>query len=73
MKLEMNFKKYLKMNQNRKLIWGAVLVAILFFSAFLGIPSKIRTDDQTRVSLTLVPPTPVTNKIKLDIKGCDME
>ena len=57
------------MDQNRKLILGVVLVAILFCSAFLVLPSKGRTDDQTKVSLTLVPPSPVTNKVKLDIRG----
>ena len=53
----------------RKLIWLSVLIVLLGSSAFIYLSSAYRTDPKTRVSLTLVPPSPITNKVKLDIRG----
>jgi hypothetical protein len=57
------------MDQIRKLKWVLVLVIVIGLSSFLLIPTGNKTDNQSKFSLTLVPPSPVTNKVKLDIRG----
>lgn len=57
------------MDQIRKFKWVLVLVIVLGLSSFLLLPPADKTDKQSKFSLTLVPPSPVTNKVKLDIRG----
>ena len=49
--------------------YGMVAIALICCSYVIFLPETGKTDKQTRVSLTLVPPSPVTNKVKLDIRG----
>ena len=46
-------------------------IAIIMFLSLSGCTGKIPggKDTKSRISLTLVPPSPVTNKIKIDIRG----
>jgi mannose/fructose/N-acetylgalactosamine-specific phosphotransferase system component IIB len=57
------------MDRIRKLKWGIVLVVFINCSAIPVVPEANKTDEFTKTSLTLVPPSPVTNKVKLDIRG----
>jgi hypothetical protein len=57
------------MDQIRKFKWVLVLVIVFGLSSFLLLPVDNKTDKQSKFSLTLVPPSPVTNKVKLDIRG----
>jgi hypothetical protein len=58
------------MIQYRKYKW-ILLAAVIFtgFGAILLFSPAENTDKLTKCSLTLVPPSPITNKIKLDIRG----
>jgi hypothetical protein len=49
--------------------FGIFAIALICCSYVIFLPETGKTDKQTRVSLTLVPPSPVTNKVKLDIRG----
>jgi len=57
------------MDQIKKFKW--ILISIVFFgsSAFLIMSNANKIDNKSRFSLTLVPPSPITNKVKLDIRG----
>jgi hypothetical protein len=57
------------MDQIRKLKWVFVLLMSFGRSTFIFFSFENRTDIQTLASLTLVPPSPITNKVKLDIRG----
>jgi len=60
------------MNINRKFKGVLILAALLIWPSCLPQSKRDRTyktDQQTRLSLTIVPPSPVTNKVKLDIRG----
>ena len=57
------------MNKIRKFKWVFALVFVLGLCSFLLLPKVNKTDNQSKFSLTLVPPSPVTNKVKLDIRG----
>ena len=53
----------------RKFKWVLILVVFFGCSAFVFISYENRIDEHTMASLTLVPPSPITNKVKLDIRG----
>jgi hypothetical protein len=57
------------MDQIRKFKWVLVLVVFFGCSAFLFLSHVNRVDKLTKTSLTLVPPSPITNKVNLDIRG----
>jgi len=57
------------MKNVKKYWWTLVLIVILSGSSIIFLPSQERTDSLTRASLTLLPPSPITNKVKLDIRG----
>jgi hypothetical protein len=56
------------MSRTKKFKWVLIVVAFLGCTSFLYF-SINKEDKQTRLSLTLVPPSPVTNQVKLDIRG----
>jgi Domain of unknown function (DUF4434) len=49
--------------------WRLGLVLLSVCIAFMLLSTLNKPDDQTKASLTLVPPSPITNKVKLDIRG----
>jgi hypothetical protein len=57
------------MNQFRKSGWLLITIVFISCSAFLLLSKENKQDNVSRVSLTLVPPSPVTNNVKLDIRG----
>jgi len=57
------------MAQIRKLKWVLISVVLFGCCAFLINSTVNKTDNESRFSLTLVPPSPITNKVKLDIRG----
>lgn len=59
----------MKMGGFSKFKWALALVVILGSSTFMCTNQVRIGGDETKISLTIVPPSPVTNKIKLDIRG----
>jgi hypothetical protein len=57
------------MGYTKKYWWLIVFIALSGFTAVMFMPDTNKTDELTKVSLTLVPPSPITNKVKLDIRG----
>lgn len=57
------------MDQIRKVRWLLIAIVFLACSAFFFFTPGNKPDKLTRVSLTLVPPSPITNNVKLDIRG----
>lgn len=57
------------MNIIRKFKLVLILAALSGFASCLPQSNTDKTDQQTRISLTIVPPSPVTNRVKLDIRG----
>jgi Domain of unknown function (DUF4434) len=57
------------MKQIKKSKWLPGSVLVMTCCAFMLISTVNKPDEQTKASLTLVPPSPVTNKVKLDIRG----
>ncbi len=57
------------MNQIKKFKWVFISLVLFCSSAFLLSYVTDKIDNKSRFSLTLVPPSPVTNKVKLDIRG----
>jgi hypothetical protein len=53
----------------RKYWWLIVLIVLSGAGALMFLPDTNKPDNLSGVSLTLVPPSPVTNKVKLDIRG----
>jgi hypothetical protein len=53
----------------RKLSWLLTAIVFITCSAFMFLSQETKTDKVSRVSLTLVPPSPITNNVKLDIRG----
>jgi hypothetical protein len=52
-----------------KLKWFLILSAILSCGTINFSQEPVKNDQLTISSLTLVPPSPITNKVKLDIRG----
>jgi hypothetical protein len=57
------------MDKIKKFKWILVSVVFIGCCAFLINSNGNKTDNESRFSLTLVPPSPITNKVKLDIRG----
>jgi hypothetical protein len=57
------------MNQIKKHKWLLIAIVLLACTSFFIFSAMTKTDKVSRISLTLVPPSPVTNKVKLDIRG----
>ena len=57
------------MKQIKKSKWLPGLVLFISCSSFMLFSTVNKQDEPTKASLTLVPPSPVTNKVKLDIRG----
>jgi hypothetical protein len=57
------------MRKNENHLVAAVVIIILLTNFSCTRRNKDQNDKITKVSLTLVPPSPVTNQVKLDIRG----
>lgn len=57
------------MNMARKYFWVLIVIIFIGSTAYILRSRETKTDYQSRFSLTLVPPSPVTDKVNLDIRG----